>query len=323
MNLADKIMCLRKQHSWSQEELANKLSVSRQSVSKWEGNQATPEMDKIVMLSDIFNVSTDFLLKDDLSNEQENINVTTKQLETINMRSSEVDRYFKDYKEFAHKISIGVMLCILGVAGLIFSSAVSEMQSVTESSSNTIMGFGLICLLGLVAIAVYIFIKSTQLIDQYEGLDKQIVSLDQATKVRVKRQMITYRKDFKGSLAASVVIIILAVVPLILSGIMELDSAVIISFASLMLVIIAFSVRKIVNGSIISDSYNAIIDNKSKRKNKVEDKIESVYWPIVVAIYLGWSFLTYDWHITWIIWPIAGVLSEIIPVVAQSLHKRG
>jgi len=316
-------MCLRKQHSWSQEELANKLSVSRQSVSKWEGNQATPEMDKIVMLSDIFNVTTDFLLKDDLTNEQENINVTTSQLENINMRASEVDRYFKDYKEYAHKISIGVMLCILGAAGLIFSSAVTEMQSVTELSTNSIMGFGLICLFGLVAIAVYIFINSSQLIDQYEGLDKQIVSLDQATKVRVKRQMIAYRKDFKGSLAASVVIIILAVVPLVLSGIMELDGAVIISFASLMLVIIALSVRNIVNGSIISDSYNVIIDNKSKSKKKVEDKIESIYWTIIVAIYLGWSFLTYDWHITWIIWPIAGVLSEIIPEVAQSLHKRG
>ena len=55
MILADKIMCLRKQKGWSQEELANQLKVSRQSVSKWESDASVPEMDKVVQLSLIFN----------------------------------------------------------------------------------------------------------------------------------------------------------------------------------------------------------------------------------------------------------------------------
>ena len=66
MILADKIIDLRKKNGWSQEELAEKLGVSRQSVSKWEGAQSVPDMGRVVQLSELFGVSTDFLLKDSL-----------------------------------------------------------------------------------------------------------------------------------------------------------------------------------------------------------------------------------------------------------------
>ena len=66
MILADKIIDLRKKAGWSQEELAEKLGVSRQSVSKWEGAQSIPDMNKILQLSELFGVSTDYLLKDSL-----------------------------------------------------------------------------------------------------------------------------------------------------------------------------------------------------------------------------------------------------------------
>ncbi len=66
MVLADKIMRLRKRQGWSQEELASRLNVSRQSVSKWESAMSVPELDKILMLSQLFGVTTDYLLKDEL-----------------------------------------------------------------------------------------------------------------------------------------------------------------------------------------------------------------------------------------------------------------
>ena len=66
MILADKIIENRKKNGWSQEELANKLGVSRQSVSKWESAQAVPDLKKILQLSEVFGVSTDYLLKDEV-----------------------------------------------------------------------------------------------------------------------------------------------------------------------------------------------------------------------------------------------------------------
>ena len=66
MILADKIVNLRKRAGWSQEELAEKMGVSRQSISKWEGAQSVPDMNRILKLSEVFCVSTDYLLRDDI-----------------------------------------------------------------------------------------------------------------------------------------------------------------------------------------------------------------------------------------------------------------
>ncbi len=64
MTFSDKLIALRRKAGWSQEELAERLNVSRQSVSKWESAQSMPDIDKIVQLSSLFSVTTDYLLKD-------------------------------------------------------------------------------------------------------------------------------------------------------------------------------------------------------------------------------------------------------------------
>ena len=70
MILADKIVRLRKKNGWSQEELAQKMNVSRQAVSKWESAQTVPELEKILQLGALFGVTTDYLLKDDMELEE-------------------------------------------------------------------------------------------------------------------------------------------------------------------------------------------------------------------------------------------------------------
>ncbi len=70
MILADKIINLRKKNGWSQEQLAERLNVTRQSVSKWEGAQSIPELDKILQLSQIFGVTTDYLIKEEIEDEE-------------------------------------------------------------------------------------------------------------------------------------------------------------------------------------------------------------------------------------------------------------
>ena len=71
MNLAQRIQSLRKQKGLSQENLAHELGVSRQAVSKWESEQAYPDLDKIILISDYFHVSTDYLLKGTLAENTE------------------------------------------------------------------------------------------------------------------------------------------------------------------------------------------------------------------------------------------------------------
>ncbi len=78
MNFSEKLSTLRKANNLTQEQLAEKLDVSRQSISKWESGQAVPELEKIVALSAIFNVTTDYLLK---SSEIDDLSVKTEMLE--------------------------------------------------------------------------------------------------------------------------------------------------------------------------------------------------------------------------------------------------
>ena len=65
MILSEKIIMLRKKYGWSQEELAERLDISRQSVSKWESGASIPDLERIVSMSQLFGVTTDYLLKDE------------------------------------------------------------------------------------------------------------------------------------------------------------------------------------------------------------------------------------------------------------------
>lgn len=78
MHFSEKLLTLRKASNLTQEQLAEKLDVSRQSISKWESGQATPELEKIVAISTIFDVTTDYLLK---SSEIDDLSVKTEMLE--------------------------------------------------------------------------------------------------------------------------------------------------------------------------------------------------------------------------------------------------
>ena len=71
MLIGDKLIQPRREKGYSQEQLANILNVSRQAVSKWEAGNSTPELDKIIILADIFNVSVDYLVRDNMVNQEQ------------------------------------------------------------------------------------------------------------------------------------------------------------------------------------------------------------------------------------------------------------
>ena len=90
MKLAEKLFELRKEKSWSQEKLAEQINVSRQSISKWESGQVLPEIEKIIELSKIFQVTTDYLLVDENSEKGS----------TAVILEEDKDKYYKEVKSF-------------------------------------------------------------------------------------------------------------------------------------------------------------------------------------------------------------------------------
>ena len=143
MILADKIILLRKRKGWSQEELAEQLGVTRQSVSKWEGAQSVPDIQKIIQMSEIFGVTTDYLLKDEIEDTK------TEDGEIINRKESEdnseglrvltmneASEYLRLRREAAPKMAGATLLCVLSPIALLMLSALScSVHSVNALSS--------------------------------------------------------------------------------------------------------------------------------------------------------------------------------------------
>ena len=83
LNFSEKLIKLRKEKGFSQEELGNKLNVARQTVSKWELGETTPEMDKLIKMSEIFDITLDELIKGEKEEETisgDNSNTNTQKL---------------------------------------------------------------------------------------------------------------------------------------------------------------------------------------------------------------------------------------------------
>jgi MFS superfamily sulfate permease-like transporter len=120
--------------------------------------------------------------------------------------------------------------------------------------------------------------------------------------------------------------LILSALPLIIGGLFDAGEYTLIMLVVLLIVLASIAVFIIVQGTIELEGYKTLLNkmNRSKRDTKVQkeiDSYETIFWMIALAIYLGWSFYTNNWGISWIVWPIAGVLSAIIPELVKLKNK--
>ncbi len=227
MILADKIMNLRKKQGWSQEELAEKLDVSRQSVSKWEGGLSIPDLNKIIAMSDLFGVSTDYLLKDELeqvtpSETQDSDDVTSAR----RIDTEDANRYLDRVDRISWRIAIGVMLCILSPVVLILLAGLSEAGHIEEGLATAV---GLLALFSLVASAVAIFVPNGIALSEYGYLEKEPIHLEYGVHGIVEKKRDAYARTYTMLLTFGVLLCVVGVVPLIVLGAMQAGDAVLIS----------------------------------------------------------------------------------------------
>ncbi|MBF1023573.1 MAG: helix-turn-helix transcriptional regulator, partial [Lachnospiraceae bacterium] len=145
MILADKIIELRKKNGLSQEELAEKLNVSRQSISKWEGAQSIPDMNKILKLSDLFSVSTDYLLKDEIEEMETQVPIEDhdSSVREASVSMEEANAYLAYKSRIATPMAFAVLLFIVSAAPLIALQALQEGGKL-PLSENQAGGIGVI-----------------------------------------------------------------------------------------------------------------------------------------------------------------------------------
>ena len=126
MTFSDKLIALRKKAGWSQEELAERLNVSRQSVSKWESAQSMPDIDKILQLSSLFSVTTDCLLKDTQDDTQPAAAQTPSPLPRVTLAQAE--DYLTKAQANAPQMALATALCIVSPIPLLALGTVSSLS---------------------------------------------------------------------------------------------------------------------------------------------------------------------------------------------------
>ncbi len=334
MILADKIIALRKKNGWSQDELAEKLGISRQSVSKWESAQSIPDINRILELSRIFGVTTDYLLKED---QEEEILMDTEDERLPQISLSDATRFLDAAKQYSHRMGIGAMLCVLSPVLLILLCGAAEERRI-PFSENRAAAVGLCALLILITAAVILFVLSNIQMEQYKPRaarrgrhatvwDSNAFELAYGVSGILREQNQSFRNRYPFQMAAGAALCILSSIPLLLGGALGAEDFILISETALLLVIIAFACYLLVSASLYRDSLDRLLQEgnfrpENREKAQREERLGSIYWPVVTAIYLGWSFWTMDWHITWIIWPVAGCLYSGISAAFHALRDR-
>ena len=332
MILADKIIENRKKNGWSQEELADKLGVSRQSVSKWEGAQAVPDMKKIIQMSEVFGVSTDYLLRDDIEEPKlpEVAPVDNGLEETVREVSLEEANAFLEHNEkAASRISTGVMMCILSPVILILLAGLAEAGKISMNETVAEMG-GTMIVLVMVAAAVTMFLMTCMRGKQYDDLENIDIDTAYGVSGMAKERRAQYAEKHSRLLIVGIMLCIVAAIPMLIlsmSGYSNNTDVLPIIGVDAMLVTIAIGVKMIVLTCIRNEGYDKLLEEGDyTRLNKKAGRFDGIYWGIALAVYLGWSFVTNRWETTWIVWPIAGVLfvvyREITKAIVRAVNKK-
>lgn len=331
MILADKIINLRKKNGWSQEELAEKLGVTRQSISKYEGAQSIPDLDKILKLSEIFGVTTDYLIKDELEEEeyvpsqmQENESESDRSVHKVTMEMA--NEYLQIIDWSAGKTAFATVLCILSPIVLLMLGAMSEMPNY-HISENAAAGIGICVLIVLIAIAVTIFILCGMKTKKYEFMEKEDIETAYGVSGMVKEKRDAYHSMYVTQLVIGIACCICSVIPLFGTLAVSESDFYMVSAVCMLLALVAIGTYFIVRSAAKMNAMNQLLEEEDyTRQKKHENKKMSgpvmVYWLIATAIYLAWSFTTNDWDRTWIIWPVVGVLFPAFYAIVNGIRKK-
>ncbi len=313
MIIADKISMLRKKHNLSQEELAEKLNISRQSVSKWESAQSIPEISKVLAMAELFQVTTDYLLKD----EQEELQYTDETKEVV-LSLEEVNDYLNESHKHNRLNAIAVSLCIMSPSLLVVLSLFSSTRP--EKTQMIFVAIGMLWLFLSIVVAVGLFIFSESLVRSHTKINDGDFKLSYGVEGIVKEKYESYYSKKTMYLVMSIGLFILSPISIILTGMFESDGGDGFVYGISMLILficIAVGVHILILSEGRNANYETLlqIGEHSKEYKELEKKrspIANAYWLITTALYLGWSFLTHRWYMTWIIWPIAGILYAAI-----------
>lgn len=294
MGFSENLQILRKMKNMSQEQLAEKLDVSRQAVSKWESGNGYPETEKLISICEIFDCSMDEIVKGKFS--------------------ADVNGEKKSYEQLMSKFSKGIALAIgiilLGTTILLYFLGIPGTEELKEK--NGIIGVVILLLCVLIAVPIFIILgmQREEFIKKNPKL-ANIYNEDETEK---------FNSQFQKAIAGSVALILVGTILLIYVYGMKLVNeestipvVILMSFVTIAVpIIVYFGIQK---DKFDIQKYNKENSEEYKKENSIVGKICGVIMLIATILFLISGLIYNMWHINWIVYPIGGIMCGIVGTI--------
>ncbi len=328
MILADKIIDLRKKNGWSQEELAEQLGVSRQSVSKWESAQSVPDMGRVVQMSELFGVSTDYLLKDSLGQPETAPDEARSDSAARTVGMEEANAFLRVKERNAKNIALGVLLCILSPICLILTCGAQEFGLIALSEAQA-AGLGVMVLLLMVGGAVALFVTGGLAAKPYDYLEQEPIDTLYGVDGMARERREQFRPTYTRQLTLGIVLCVLSVIPIFLSLLIfgEAETFWHLLAVAALLVLAAVGTLLIVRAAILWGAFQRLLEEgdysrEGKAYARGAGPFSGIYFGLVTAVFLAWGFIGEAWDRAWIIWPVASVAYGAIYGIVRALRRK-
>lgn len=245
MTFGEKLFKLRKDKGFSQEALAEQLNTTRQAISKWENNQGYPETDKLLMLSNIFEVSVDSLLK-------ENAEQTISTEKGFYVSRESAEGFLSFHRKTTMRTAMGVAIMILaGIPYYLFAN--NQTLSITFTCVVLVIGLTFVLNMALMG-NPYKKLKSERLVFD----PAYLLELTSAREIQKKK---------------SLILIIVAISLIFIVGILETLNHSVFPVLEIQCLFTACSVYLFIYVVGIADTYDILVQSK--------ERMDSIYWRIV------------------------------------------
>ncbi|MEG0924210.1 MAG: permease prefix domain 1-containing protein [Anaerovoracaceae bacterium] len=249
-------------------------------------------------------------------------------IEPIRKVSIKEGKEFIDEQRFLSvRIAIAVVMCILSPVILLVLGGISEDQKWLMIDEGFAMTVGCIVMFLLVAPAVGLFIVYGMKLEKYKYLHEEVFVLEDGAKAVFESMKKEETSIFGTRIAVGVILCILSVIPILVIGFMfegigSLEGL----SVGVLLIIVAVAVYIFITAGMPYSGYDVLLQKGDydikKKDNKTFEGISTIYWCLIVAIYLAYSFITSDWGRSWIVWPVAGVIFGAIAALYNITKKK-
>ncbi len=304
MSTGENIQFLRKREGFTQESFAEKMGVSRQTISKWESDGCFPEMEKLLQMCEMFRCNLDDLVRGDVQADV----------------AADTAGYDAHMNQFAKQITTGVTLILLGVAVMLLTYGLSHLDMLA----------GLLLFPFLIA-GVAFLVSGGMQHDHYVKKHPQIVPF------YTEEEQDAFHKKFINMIVTGISLILVGVVCIIGAGLIlgeaYLDTN---DFAaslvtSVLMVFVAAGTGFLVYGGMQKSKYNIEeynqenapeTEEKETKTERITGAICACIMVIATLIFLMTGFLQAAWHINWVVYVAGALLCAVVHIIGDALEKN-